>query len=96
MKLFLMHGIRGISNMAKSKIEPVNFDDDLPFSDINKKREDVKMRKQRALKSYARALRELEDCESILRDAWASISCIRGLIQEQTAYMTNNVELFEV
>lgn len=91
-----MHGIRVISNMAKSKIEPVSFDDDLPFSDKNKKLEEVKTRKQRAMKCYARTLRELEDCESILREAWASISCIRGLIQEQTAYMTKNIELFEV
>ena len=56
----------------------------------------VEVRIAHAFKCYARALRELEDCESILRDAWASISCIRGLIQEQTAVMTSSAEIFEV
>lgn len=53
-------------------------------------------RSAHAFRCYARALRELEDCESILRDAWASISCIRGLLQEQTAVMTSTAEIFEV
>jgi hypothetical protein len=57
---------------------------------------EAKARKQRAFRCYTRTLRELEDMESILRDAWASISCIRGLIQEQTAVMTSSAEIFEV
>lgn len=57
---------------------------------------EAKARKQRAFRCYARALRELEDCESILREAWASLSCIRGLLQEQTAVMTSSAEIFEV
>lgn len=66
--------------MAKSKIDEVT----------------TEARSAHAFKCYARALRELEDMESILRDAWASISCIRGLIQEQTAVMTSSAEIFEV
>ena len=66
--------------MAKSKTEA---------ADLNE-------RTAHAFRCYARALRELEDCESILRDAWASISCIRGLLQEQTAVMTSSAEIFEV
>lgn len=80
MRLLATLGIRVISNMAKSKIDDVT----------------VEERSLHAFKCYARALRELEDCESILRDAWASISCIRGLIQEQTAVMTSSAEIFEV
>ena len=70
--------------MAKSKI-----DAPAPAPTLNE-------RTARAFKCYARALRELEDCESILRDAWASISCIRGLLQEQTSVMTSSAEIFEV
>lgn len=66
--------------MAKSKI------DEVPTQE----------RSAHAFKCYARALRELEDMESILRDAWASVSCIRGLLQEQTAVMTSSAEIFEV
>lgn len=80
MRLLATLGIRVISNMAKSKIDEVS----------------VEERTAHAFKCYARALRELEDCESILRDAWASISCIRGLLQEQTAVMTSSAEIFEV
>lgn len=80
-------GIRVISNMAKSETETVI--EELPG-------DEAKARKQRAFRCYARTLRELEDMESILRDAWASISCIRGLLQEQTAVMTSSAEIFEV
>lgn len=66
--------------MAKSKIDEVTAED----------------RSAHAFKCYARALRELEDMESILRDAWASVSCIRGLLQEQTSVMTSSAEIFEV
>ena len=79
--------------MAESKTETVI--EELP-GDKTLVRFEAKARKQRAFKCYARALRELEDCESILRDAWASISCIRGLLQEQTAVMTSSAEIFEV
>jgi hypothetical protein len=53
-------------------------------------------RSAHAFKCYARALRELEDMESILRDAWASVSCVRGLLQEQTSVMTSSAKIFEV
>jgi hypothetical protein len=57
---------------------------------------ELKARRQHAFRCYARALRELEDMESILRDVWSSVSCIRGLLQEQTAVMTSSAEIFEV
>ena len=78
--------------MAKSKTEA--FDEELPGDSVV--RVELKARRKHAFKCYARALRELEDCESILRDAWASISCIRGLLQEQTSVMTSSAEIFEV
>lgn len=57
---------------------------------------ELKARRQKAFRCYARTLRELEECESFLRDTWASLSAIRSLIQEQTAVMTSSAEIFEV
>lgn len=79
--------------MEKSQINQIQ-EEKLPGDEL--KAEELYKRKLRAFRCYARALRELEDCESILRDAWASISCIRGLLQEQTAVMTSTAEIFEV
>lgn len=79
--------------MEKSQ---TNFSREDILSGDELKAEELYRRKLRAFRCYARALRELEDCESILRDAWASISCIRGLLQEQTAVMTSTAEIFEV
>lgn len=79
--------------MEKSQ---TNFSREEMLSGDELKAEELYIRKLRAFRCYARALRELEDCESILRDAWASVSCIRGLLQEQTAVMTSTAEIFEV
>lgn len=79
--------------MEKSQIDDIQ-EEMLPGDEL--KADELYRRKLRAFRCYARALRELEDCESILRDAWASISCIRGLLQEQTAVMTATAEIFEV
>lgn len=57
---------------------------------------ELKARRQKAFRCYARTLRELEECESFLRETWASLSAIRSLIQEQTAVMTSSAEIFEV
>jgi hypothetical protein len=57
---------------------------------------ELKARRQKAFRCYARTLRELEECETFLRDTWASLSAIRSLIQEQTAVMTSSAEIFEV
>ena len=92
MKSLATLGIRVISNMAKLKTETI---DELP-GDKMLEHSEAKVRKQRAFRCYARTLRELEDMESILRDAWASISCIRGLLQEQTAVLTSSAEICEV
>lgn len=57
---------------------------------------ELKARRQKAFKCYARTLRELEECETFLRDTWASISAIRSLIQEQTAVVTSSAEIFDL
>lgn len=78
--------------MGKSKIEAL---EETP-QDVQTVVVELKARKQRAFRCYARTLRELEECESFLRDTWASLSAIRSLIQEQTAVMTSSAEIFEV
>lgn len=57
---------------------------------------ELKARRNKAFMCYARTLRELEECESFLRDTWASLSAIRSLIQEQTAVMTSSAEIFDL
>lgn len=57
---------------------------------------ELKARRLKAFRCYARTLRELEDCENLLRDTWASLSAIRSLIQEQTAVVTSSAEIFDL
>lgn len=94
MRLLLTLGIRVTSSMEKSQTNSTQEEPKLPGDEL--KAEELYQRKLRAFRCYARSMRELEDCESILRDAWASLSCIRGLLQEQTAVMTKTAEIFEI